>query len=122
MICLSIALTRLPHLSHAAFLTHWRDVHAPLVVSLASDLGIRRYLQLHGFGDEVGAALGVRPSVGANCDGVAQIWYEDENAATRVRDTPAGKAAIAQLRRDEALFIARERSIFWWGQPHLVIG
>lgn len=121
MICLSHALTRLPHLSREAFLTHWREVHAPLVASLANDLGIRRYLQIHGLSDEIAATLG-RSSTATLCDGVAQVWFDDQSAALRTRDTPAGKAAFALLRQDESRFIAREKSFSWWGEPHLILG
>jgi uncharacterized protein (TIGR02118 family) len=120
LICLSSALTRLSHLSAADFLAHWRNVHAPLVASLAGDLGIRRYVQIHALGEETLTALGV---TGAPlCDGVAQIWFDDQAAALSARDTAAGKAAFAQLRHDEANFIAREKSRLWWGEPHLVLG
>ena len=120
MICLSHALTRLPQLSRTAFLNHWHEVHAPLVASLANELGIRRYLQLHGLGEEALAGLGqTRAPV---CDGVAQVWFDDQAAALRARDTSSGKAAMALLRQDEARFIARDKSVSWWGEPRLILG
>lgn len=121
MICLLHALTRLPHLSHAAFLSHWREVHAPLIMSCANDLGIRRYLQIHGLDNEALTTLGVRSDSAPLFDGIAQVWFDNQSAALSARDTPAGKAAFAQVRLDEARFVDRERSVAWWGEPHVIL-
>lgn len=113
---------RLPHLTRADFLNHWRDVHAPLIASLANALGVRRYVQFHGLDGDTLGTLGVRPSALPEWDGIAQIWFDDQEAALRARNTIDGKAAIARVRADELLFLDRARSIAWWGEPHVVIG
>lgn len=122
MICLSIALTRLPHLTREAFLAYWRDQHAPLVTALATDLGIRRYVQLHGLVEADLDAATPAPPAGAAYDGVAEVWFDDLASAASSGATAGGRAAIKALREDEARFILRERTLSWWSRPHIVIG
>lgn len=121
MICLTHALRRLPHLSRRAFLSHWQNIHAPLVTSLAADLGIHRYIQLHPLDDEQRSLLGAPPDQANDYDGFAQVWFIDETAALRARKTDGGRAAIAHVRRDEALFLARDQSPSWWSASYIVI-
>jgi len=111
MIRMSIALTRLPHLSRSQFLCHWRDVHAPLVLSAASVLRIRKYVQVHGVLEA--------PDAGS-CDGVAEVWYDSLEAATVRHNDPAAVAAVRILREDEGKFINRKKSVVWLGQEHAI--
>ena len=102
-----VALRRRVGLSPEAFLTHWRDTHAPLVRGLASDLGIEHYVQLH---PEAGAEAG--------WDGVALVSFQSRADLERRLATPAGRAAARQLRSDEARFLDTVTSITWWGSEH----
>jgi uncharacterized protein (TIGR02118 family) len=82
-------LTRLPHLSVEQFQTHWRDVHAPLVVN---DLkGMLRYVQNHALVETYGTAN--NPTF----DGVPQAWFESLEAVPpglgRPRNGPPTSAA-----------------------------
>jgi len=102
-----VALRRRVGLGREAFLTHWRDTHAPLVRGLASDLGIERYVQLH-------------PDAGAEAawDGVAVVSFRSRADLERRLATPAGRSAARQLRNDEARFLDTAASITWWGSEH----
>ena len=66
MIKLTFCLVRLPHLSREAFQAYWFDTHGPLVASVADELKIRRYVQLHSLPEaaNIGAASASR-SAGA---------------------------------------------------------
>ncbi|HLF77006.1 MAG TPA: EthD family reductase [Dehalococcoidia bacterium] len=65
-------LTRRPHLTVEAFQKHWREVHAPLVVSELT--GMVRYVQSHALLETYGSE---RPPA---FDGVPQAWFESVGA------------------------------------------
>jgi uncharacterized protein (TIGR02118 family) len=77
-------LVRKDGMTHAQFMKHWVDVHAPLALKVP---GLRRYVQSHIFG-------------------IAETWYDDRDAMARALATPEMKA----LHADGALFIGRIQS------------
>ena len=72
MVHLLFLMRRKPGLSRQECQRHWREIHAPLAQRIP---GIRRYVQSH-----VIAAVGEDPPY----DGAAEIWVDDEQAATTV--------------------------------------
>ncbi len=82
-------LTRLPQLTVEQFQTHWREIHAPLVVN---DLkGMVRYIQNHALPESY---AGDSPP---SFDGVPQAWFESLEAVPhglgRLRTEPPTSAA-----------------------------
>ena len=90
-------LTRKPGLTHAQFVTHWRDIHGPLALSVP---GIRRYVQSHITGTRTRADI---PETGVDVDGIAELWYDDEESLRASATTPEARRLYA----DGALFIGR---------------
>jgi uncharacterized protein (TIGR02118 family) len=87
--------------SREEFLRYWREVHAPLANDVAN---IRRYVQSECI-DEV-----IRKDVTemeVAVDGVAEVWYDSEEAMWEARRSPAGLALLA----DGAKFIGRARTV-----------
>ena len=75
----------------AAAARHWREVHAPLALAQP---GMVRYVQnlVTGLiGD--GGAIG--PPEGAGFDGLAEVWFTDEEAWERASASEAWKASYA---------------------------
>ena len=72
MVHLLFLMRRKPGMSREDCQRHWREIHAPLAQRIP---GIRRYVQSH-----VIAAPGEEPPY----DGAAEIWVDDEKAATTV--------------------------------------
>jgi hypothetical protein len=68
-------LRRLPHLTREEFQAYWFDVHAPLVASHASTLGIVAYQQVH-------TRQEMRPTTVPCFDGVAELWVDPARAST----------------------------------------
>jgi uncharacterized protein (TIGR02118 family) len=90
-------LSRKEGTTHAQFVRHWFDVHAPLAHAVP---GIRRYVQSHITGTRT------RPDVAetdVEIDGIAELWYDDEASFERAAQTREMKA----LTDDGALFIGR---------------
>jgi hypothetical protein len=56
MVKTSICLRRRPDLTLEAFQSHWRDVHAPIVIRHAATLGIKRYVQMYAIDSPPGGA------------------------------------------------------------------
>ncbi len=121
MIKLVECLRRIPHMSHEEFLDYWLNTHGPLVVSLAADLRMGRYVQSHALTHPVHDLM--RKSHGSlePFDGVAEVWYETREAMEATYSTPAMKAANKKLREDEARFMAAPKSVMFFSEEHVLI-
>ena len=115
MIRLVFLLRRAPHLSLADFQDYWRTTHAPLVASHQSALDIMRYVQVHALDDEMDARMAAQRDgvMEPRYDGVAELWWESEEALAQASATTAGRAAGAALLEDERRFIDLPRSPLW---------
>ena len=94
MIKLTFCLVRLPNLSREAFQAYWFDTHGPLVASVADELKIRRYVQLHSLPAE--ASAGLRASRSAPATGTSACFrarrISSNNARrrrTRINTSPS---------------------------------
>jgi uncharacterized protein (TIGR02118 family) len=111
---MTVALTRLPHLTRAEFQDYWFDNHGPLVRSLAEVLGIVEYVQLHSLDDgSSGAITGSRWWV-APYDGLAEVWYSSREDFDARMSNAAAREAARQLREDELRFIDTTKCPRWW--------
>ena len=119
MLRFSILLRRRADLSRVEFLRYWREQHAPLVKALSSDLGIRRYVQIHTLSPDELAVAGLPPEAENTYDGLAEVWFD--GAAEALARTPQAKAARRQLRVDEEKFIDVATSVSWWATSFVVV-
>jgi uncharacterized protein (TIGR02118 family) len=104
---LVFALRRRPGLSRDEFQRYWREQHAPLVVSVAADLAIARYQQVHTTLDD--------PTYGgAPFDGVAELWFGGA-------PTAGAAAAAARLLADEREFIDLAASPILVAREHVLV-
>ena len=122
MIKLTFCLTRLPHLSRAAFQDYWFKTHAPLVASVAGTLQIRRYVQLHSLPAELSAAVRASREAPPEYDGVAELWFDSLDALAANGERPEARAAAALLLEDERRFIDLAKSPLWWGEEKPILG
>ncbi len=97
MIKIVSLLTRKPELTHEQFVAHWRDIHGPLALGIP---GVRRYVQSHIQGTRTRADI---PETDIAVDGIAELWYDNEDALRASAATPEAKRLYA----DGALFIGR---------------
>lgn len=122
MIKLTYCLTRLPHLSRAAFQDYWFETHGPLVASVAEVLQIRRYVQLHSLPAEASAALAASRGGPEAYDGVAELWFDSLEALQQNAARPEARAASQVLLEDEKRFIDLARSPLWFGEERVIVG
>jgi uncharacterized protein (TIGR02118 family) len=102
-------LVRKDGMTHAQFMQHWVDVHAPLALAVP---GLRRYVQCHIRDERRRPDI---PDIGVAIDGIAETWFDDLDAMARALATPEMKA----LHADGALFIGRIQSFIV--HEHVVI-
>ena len=121
MIKLVECLRRLPHLSHQEFLDYWHDVHGPLVVSLAKDLRMGRYVQCHGIVHPVHDAIRTSHRSLEPFDGVAEVWFASREAMEPTYSTAAMKEANRKLREDEARFLDWPRCVVFFTEERVMI-
>ena len=93
-------LTRRPELTHEQFVRHWFEIHGPLARAVP---GVRRYVQSHIIGTRTRADI---PETDVAVDGIAELWYDDQEALARATATPEMK----RLTDDGALFIGQIKS------------
>lgn len=93
-------LSRKPGWTHAQFMTHWVEVHAPLAHAVP---GLRRYVQNHIAGERTRADIA---ALAVEIDGIAELWFDDRAAYERALASPEMKA----LHDDGARFIGSIRS------------
>ena len=114
MIRIVFLLRRRAGLSLDEFHTYWRDEHGPLAASFQTKLGIQRYTQSHRVDDPFNAAIAAaRGGMEPPYDGVAELWWESEDALAAASSTPEGQRAGAALLADEAAFIDLPASPLW---------
>lgn len=118
MIRLEFVLRRKAGMSREEFQQYWRDVHGPLVARHATTLGIHRYVQLHTLDDPINDALSeARGGMEPAYDGVAELWWEDEQMlAAEVSE--ASREAQQELLEDERKFIDLPNSPLWFAHEY----
>ena len=114
---LTFCLRRLPALSNAEFCDYWLNKHGPLVRRLQQALGMARYVQVHRLDDVLEETLGgsMRNARGApvSYDGIAELWWESEEAFRGSGRSRDGREAGRLLLEDEVRFIDLGRSPLW---------
>ena len=121
MIKLTFAVRRRSDVEPAEFHRYWIDQHGPLVRSLQSVLGIRRYVQTHRLETPMNDLLRASRRALEPFEGVAELWWDDLDALVAATSSTEGSAAGRTLLEDEARFIDLEHSALWLGQETEII-
>jgi uncharacterized protein (TIGR02118 family) len=106
MVHLLFLVKRKEGLNRQAFSRHWREIHAPLAQRIP---GVRRYVQSH-----ILDTPGEEPPY----DGVAEIWVDDEHAATAVFQSREYREGAYV---DEPHFVDVQRVVRLRTQDHVVL-
>ena len=119
MIRLIFLLRRKPTLSLAEFQRYWREEHGPLVAGHAGHIGALRYVQVHRVDDVVNERMATaRGGMEEAYDGVAELWWDSEQALSSALSTTAGEAAGLALLEDEQRFIDLPNSPLWFAYEY----
>ena len=104
-----------PELGTEEFLACWRE-HSAKVLRYQAALGIRVYTKTL-----PEAADTMRDTLPFAYDAMGELWYDSRDDFLRARSTPAGQAALAELRVDELRFVDMAQSVMWFGTEERVI-
>ncbi len=108
-------------MDEAEFHRYWREVHAPLVASVASVLEIRKYVQLHTTTGPANGALASGRGAPEHFDGIAELWFDSLDSVLAAALTPEGAAAAKTLYMDETKFIDHARSPIFIGEEQSIL-
>jgi uncharacterized protein (TIGR02118 family) len=112
MLKLTFCLRRLPALSLAEFQGYWLNRHGPLVRRLQPALGMVRYVQVHRLDNELADSVRRARNAPEPYDGIAELWWKNEEAYRAARG-PEAREAGRLLLEDEAKFIDLPHSPLW---------
>lgn len=126
MIKLTFCLVRRPEFSRSEFQDYWRNHHAPKVLAAKAALNIKRYVQCHTVVSAAAQAAAVARGIPldenlGDFDGVAELWWDSEEALEASAGTEAGMKQGVLLLKDEATFIDLPRSRIFLTQENEVI-
>ncbi|MGB5464628.1 MAG: EthD domain-containing protein [Sedimenticolaceae bacterium] len=110
MVKFLMCLTRHPKLSREEFQDYWKNKHGPFFMQHAQTIGARRYVQSHTvttpLNDGLQSSRGMLPAF----DGVAEVWFDSEEALIAGMSSPEGQKMAAALQEDEGNFIDHSKS------------
>jgi len=109
---------RRPDLTREQFQDYWLNQHAPLFNSFADAFGTKRYVQSHTLNSPLNDAMQQSRGMPEPPDGVAEVWFESEEALITAMSSPEGQKIGATLAEDEANFIDHTRSTAFIAQEH----
>ncbi len=92
------------------FQDYWKNNHGPFFMKNADKMGAKKYVQSHtrntSVNEELKASRGMLPEY----DGVAEVWFESEEALVAGMSSPEGQQLAAALLEDESTFIDHSKS------------
>ncbi|MCU1658470.1 MAG: hypothetical protein JWO57_3126, partial [Pseudonocardiales bacterium] len=86
---------------------------AALFAGYAESLNVRRYTQSHRLATDVNDGLRAYRGAPDGFDGVAEVWFDSLEELLAALQTPAGRAAAADLIADERRFVDHAASPIW---------
>jgi len=123
MIKINYLMRRLPHLTLEEFQSYWSEKHPQAAPEDAfSTLGIKRYVQVLPLETEArNLVIGPRTGLVEPFDGIAELWFESEEALTRDWSTDKAKEYVKIFFEDEQNFIDWTRSTILVSKENIVM-
>ena len=110
MIKFVMCLTRHPDMSREEFKDYWMNQHGPFFMSNADAMGAKKYVQSHTLDTPLNEGLRTSRGMLPEFDGVAEVWFESEEALIEGMSSPEGQKLSAILLEDEKKFIDHSKS------------
>jgi len=118
MIKFVMCLTRHPRLSRAEFLDYWLNQHGPFFMKNADTMGAKKYVQSHTLDTPLNEGLRASRGMLPEYDGVAEVWFDSEEALMAGMSSAEGQKLGAALLEDEGTFIDHAKSSAFIVQEH----
>ena len=118
MIKLVYCIRRREDVSAEEFYRYWLEEHAPLVKSVAPEIGACRYVQSHTILPELNSLMLEGRGLAEPYDGITEVWWDSREQLDLGLSSEAGMAAGARLVEDESRFIDFSRSRVFFTEEH----
>ena len=118
MIKFVMCKTRHPNITREQFKDYWMNKHGPFFMSNAGAMGAKKYVQSHTLDTPLNKALRTSRGMMPEYDGVAEVWFESEQALMEGMSSPEGQELGAALLKDEGNFIDHAKSSAFIVQEH----
>ena len=118
MIKFVMCITRKPGMSRRQFQEYWKNSHGPFFMSNANAMGAQKYVQSHTLSSSLNEGLQNSRGMQPEYDGVAEVWFESEQALIEGMSSPEGQKLGAALQEDESNFIDHSRSCAFIVEEH----
>lgn len=113
-----MCLTRHPNLSRREFQEYWKNKHGPFFMKNADAMGARKYVQSHTLDSPLNQGLRESRGMLAEFDGVAEVWFDSEEALVQGMSSTAGQELGAALLEDEGKFVDHSKSSAFIVEEH----
>ena len=118
MIKFVMCITRKPGMTREEFRDYWMNNHGPFFMANAGTMGAKKYVQSHTLNSPLNDGLRDSRNMQPEYDGVAEVWFESEEALVNGMSTPEGQKLGAALQEDEGNFIDHSRSCAFIVEEH----
>jgi len=118
MIKFIMCLTRHPDMTRKEFKDYWMNKHGPFFMSNADSMGAKRYVQSHTIDSPLNQDLKESRGMLPEYDGVAEVWFESEEALIEGMSSPEGQKLGAALLEDEGNFVDHSKSSAFIVEEH----
>jgi len=110
MIKFVMCITRHPDMTRGEFKDYWMNSHGPFFMGNADAMGAKKYVQSHTLNTPLNEGLRASRGMMPEYDGVAEVWFESEEALMAGMSSPEGQKLGAALQKDEGNFIDHSKS------------
>jgi uncharacterized protein (TIGR02118 family) len=100
------------------FKDYWQHKHGPFFMANADAMGAKRYVQSHTLNTPINDGLRTSRGMQPEYDGVAEVWFDSEEALMAGMSSPEGQKLGAALLEDEGNFIDHSRSSAFIVEEH----
>lgn len=118
MIKFVMCITRHPNMSREEFKDYWKHKHGPFFMNNAGVMGAIKYVQSHTLNTPLNEGLRASRGMLPEFDGIAEVWFESEEALMAGMNSPEGQELGAALLKDENNFIDHTKSSAFIVEEH----
>ena len=118
MIKLVMCLCRRSDKTREEFQSYWLDQHGPFFQKNAGVMGSKKYVQAHTLDSPMNDAFRESRGMLPEFDGVAEVWFDSEEALMAAMSTAEGQELSEALLKDEQNFIDHTKSAAFLVREH----
>jgi len=118
MIKFVMCITRHQDMTRIEFKDYWMNKHGPFFMKNAGAMNAKKYVQSHTVDTPLNEGFRTSRGMLPEYDGVAEVWFESEEALIEGMSSPEGQKLSAALLEDEGNFIDHSKSSAFIVEEH----